>query len=281
MEKRIALVTCSNYPKLTESDRLLAAALTDAGTQPMAVDWRDESARWREFDLAVLRSTWDYHLYPDEFSSWIDQVAMATHLVNSAPLVRWNCNKRYLEELRQRGVPLLPFVLVEPESPVPLQTPGPWPQTDIVVKPLVGASAWQIVRTHRSRLQDVVTPELRRHGYLVQAYGQEIEQGEYSIIFFDGQFSHAVLKKPKSGDFRTQPELGASQTIVRPPGSILGEAAVVLDALPEQPTYARIDGIVQNGHFVLMEAELIEPELFFRLAPAAAHSLATVLLRHS
>ena len=278
MEKRIALVTCSKYPDLTESDRILAQALRERGVAPVAADWRDASVEWRDFNLVVLRSTWDYHLHPNEFAQWIDRVEGASRLVNSPALVHWNANKRYLADLRKSGVAMFPFLLVEPGDEAPYRDLDHCGWGDIVAKPLVGASAWQIIRTSQDRLPNAITPELRETGYLIQPYAPEIETGEYSLMFFDGTFSHAILKRPKSGDFRTQPELGASQTVVTPSELVLHQAAAVLDALPEQPTYARIDGIVQNGQFVLMEAELIEPELFFRLYPAGAQTFARSLL---
>ncbi len=278
MEKRIALVTCSKYPELTASDRILAEALRERCSVPVAADWRDASVRWQDFDLAVVRSTWDYHLHPDEFTAWIDRIAGETRLVNSPDLVRWNSSKRYLVDLAKRGVALLPTLLVAPGGEPPYRGFDHSGWDNIVVKPLVGASAWQIARTTPEKLADLLTPELRDGGYLIQPYAREIEDGEYSIMFFDGRFSHAILKTPRSGEFRTQPELGAIQTVVQPAEPIVRQAASVLDALPERPTYARIDGILQDGRFVLMEAELIEPELFFRLAPAAAQTFALALL---
>jgi len=260
------------------SDRLLADALRQSGAQPKAVDWRDNTARWRNFDLAVMRSTWDYHLRPAEFTAWLDRVAAETRLVNSRPLLRWNSNKLYLAELRERGVAQLPFLLVEAGAAIPYRELDQCGWGDVVVKPLVGASAWQIARAQAGGIHCVLSQELQQTGYLIQPYACQIEAGEYSIIYFDGQFSHAVLKKPKPGDFRTQPELGATQTVVRPEDRILAEAASVLEALPERPTYARVDGIVRDGHFVLMEAELIEPELFLHLHPGAAQTFAASLL---
>jgi glutathione synthase/RimK-type ligase-like ATP-grasp enzyme len=180
--------------------------------------------------------------------------------------------------LRDRGVPLLPFLLVEPDGHIPRRDLDDAGWQEIVVKPLVGASAWQIMRARAADLKEALTPELRRTGYLIQPYACEVEQGEYSVIFCNGRFSHAILKKPRTGDFRTQPELGAVLSVVQPSDSLLADAAAVLQALPDVPTYARIDGIIQNGRFVLMEAELIEPELFFRLYPAGAPTFADSLL---
>lgn len=279
MEKRIALVTCNKYPDLTRSDRILADALRKLGAHIVAADWRDADIRWSDFDLAVVRSTWDYHLAPEAFALWIDSVDKATRLVNPARLMQWNSNKgRYLADLQGCGIRVLPFTHVDPGGEIPQRWLSQSAWNDVVVKPAIGASAWQILRVRAEHLEHSIAPQLRSTGFLIQPYAPEIEAGEYSVIFFGGKYSHTVLKKPRSGDFRTQPELGATQQVVEPPKSVVTEAAAVLTALPEQSTYARIDGIVQDGHFVLMEAELIEPELFFHLHPAATQTFAHCLL---
>ena len=118
MEKRIALVTCSKYPNLTESDRVLATALAANGAKVSAIDWR-EHGDWSEFSVAVVRSTWDYHLHANEFNVSVDQVERATALINSPALLRWNSNKRYLLDLAKRHVRVLPCLVVRPGAEVP------------------------------------------------------------------------------------------------------------------------------------------------------------------
>lgn len=276
--KRIALVTCSAYPKLTEDDQVLAAALVAAGAEAVPADWRDQRVPWNNFDLAVVRSTWDYHLHAAEFAEWIDRAAASTRLLNPAPLVRWNMNKRYLAEIGARGIPVLPSVIVEPGAIIPVARILDLGWSDVVVKPLVGASAWQMTHCAPNAIRDAVSLELQQSAYMIQPYASCIAQGEYSLVYFDGEFSHAVLKTPRTGDFRTQRELGASQSVVQPDDSMVSGAAEVLRHLPSKPAYARIDGIRQDGRFVLMEAELIEPELYFRLFPSAAAKFASALL---
>lgn len=279
MNKPVALVTSSKYLRLSASDRILAASLAELGAEVVAVDWRDSAVRWEKFGIAVVRSTWDYHLHPEEFGLWIDTVDRTTQLINPPPLLRWNCNKRYLVDLRNRGIPLVPFLLVEPGADPPYSALEGWAR-DVVVKPLVGASAWQIARTNASSVEEVLTPELRRNGYLIQPFVREVEDGEYSLVFIHGEFSHAVLKTPGAGDFRSQREHGASHSVITPDDSMVNEAAAVIAALPFPPVYARIDGILQDGRFVLMEAELIEPELFFDSYAPGARTFARALLKH-
>jgi glutathione synthase/RimK-type ligase-like ATP-grasp enzyme len=279
VEKRIALVTCSKYPNLTESDRILAGALTKAGADAVAVDWRDPSVQWSNFNLAVVRSTWDYHLYPDEFSAWIDHVATATHLVNSAGMMQWNRNKgRYLIDLLGCGISVVDFTVVEPGNTLPYRRLYQFDWNEVVVKPLIGASAWQIMRVAAEDFERSIPSELQASGYIVQPFLPEIEAGEYSVIFFNCEYSHTVLKKPRPGDFRTQTELGGSVELVHPSDSVIQQATKIVRRLFGRPTYARIDGIVRDGRFLLMEAELIEPELYFHLAPNAANTFASTLL---
>jgi hypothetical protein len=119
---------------------------------------------------------------------------------------------------------------------------------------------------------------LQKNGYLVQPFSRAIHDGEYSLIFIGGQYSHAALKKPKSGDFRVQHDWGGSFGAASAKGDLVEAASAVLQVLPSAPAYARIDGVLEQGEFLLMEAELIEPDLFFRLCPASAARLADLLI---
>lgn len=280
MSKPVALVTCSKYLQLSASDQILAASLNELGLDAVAVDWRDSAVRWERFGIAVVRSTWDYHLHPEQFCRWTERIERITKLINPAPLLRWNSNKRYLVDLQNRGIPQVPFLLVEPGADPPHDALEGW-DCDVVVKPLVGASAWQIARITARSVEEALTPELRRTGYLIQPFIQEVKNGEYSLVFLDNRFSHAVLKKPGPGDFRSQREHGASHRVVKPDPSIIEEAAAILAVVPMRPVYARIDGVLQNGRFVLMEAELIEPELFFDSYAPGARTFARVLVKHA
>jgi glutathione synthase/RimK-type ligase-like ATP-grasp enzyme len=136
--------------------------------------------------------------------------------------------------------------------------------TDLVVQPAISATAW---RLHRLGSAETTWPAelaaaIASDAFLVQPFVSEIADGEWSLIFFDARFSHAVLKRPRAGDFRVQEEYGGRAEPAAPPPQLVAEARAILDRLPERPLYARVDGVATHMGFVLLELELLEPALF-------------------
>jgi len=251
----IALVTWRGLPEGTPDEQLVALALEARGAEARHVAWDDPGVDWTSFDAVVLRSCWDYHKRVDEFRAWLDR--LPPRVFNPVEVVRWNMDKRYLRGL---PVPVVPTEVVPRGEP--LQR---WPRT--VAKPLVSASAW---RTHV-----VEDGEVTEEDMIVQPFVEEIADGEWSLIFFRDQFSHAVLKRPQVGDFRVQQELGGSADPAMPEPAIIEQAANVLRLRPGM-LYARVDGVVIEGVFTLMELELIEPSLFLTQSSAETFAEAIV-----
>ncbi len=272
---RVALATCCAQPNLYEEEQRLIPMLADHGVDARAAVWDDPSVDWTRFDVVFLRSVWDYFEKYPAFRRWIAGLAQAEVAVqNPVSLVEWNADKAYLRELAARGVRIPPTVFLEAREPIALAAlvaERGWQR--VVVKPAVSAGAWRTALLTSDELASY-QPEFERvlaHGdVLVQPFLPEIQgEGEWSFLFFGGVFSHAILKKPPAGDYRVQPQFGG--TAERVPSdavrTLVDEASSVLAALPEPPAYARIDGVRIDGRFVLMEAELIEPYLFFGVAP--------------
>jgi glutathione synthase/RimK-type ligase-like ATP-grasp enzyme len=280
---RVALVTCRQIPGLTEDDRLLVPALAAPGAQAEAVVWDDPAVAWSRFDRVVLRSVWDYHLRPDAFDAWLaarerDGVAMW----NPAALVRWNAHKSYLRALAQAGVATVETAWLDRGSQqalAALMDARGW--TDVVLKPAVSASAHRTFRVARAAAearQADLDAILAEGDALVQPFAPEIAAGEWSILFFGGTYAHAVRKRPAAGDFRVQEELGGRAETEEPEAGIVAHAAAALAAAPGRTAYARVDGIVRDGVFVLMELELIEPVLYLARHPDAPARLAAAVL---
>lgn len=274
MKKRLALITYSGLPYGAESERLMLPYLAVAGIETEIVDWRS-NCDFSRFDLIVLRSCWDYHLRPAEFIGWLQRIAQTTPVLNAVDTVLWNHNKFYLREVEALGIEIAPTIFVsgsdsiEPDVWREIKS---WPKS--VVKPAVSASA------HKTWLfGSVALPEendLKRRmqggGFLVQQFIPEIEtQGEISFVYIDGQFSHAALKKPAAGDFRVQQEHGGSADLFHPSAALLNQTDRIATIVPQvrDSLYCRIDAIARDGKLVLMELELIEPELFLGLAEGA------------
>jgi hypothetical protein len=274
MSPRVALVTCAAQPLLYEEEQELLPRLRARGLEAGAVLWDDAKADWSRYDAAVIRSTWDYFQRYDEFRAWLDRVERATRLFNSPSIVRWNSDKTYLRDLEKRGVPIVPTVFCEAGKPANLaRVLGDAGWRNAVVKPCVSGGAYQ---THRVSAETAAEQQgemdaiLATSGVLVQPFFPEIQsEGEWSFVFFDGVLSHTVLKRPGAGDYRVQPQYGASFGEATPEPWLVAQAESVLAALPEPPAYARIDGVRRGRELYLMEAELIEPYLYMSAAPRA------------
>ena len=284
---RAGLVTYDREPALTEDDRPLISALAEQGLEGVAVRWDDPGADWSTYVALVIRSCWDYHVRHDEFVRWLDMIEqIGLPVFNPVPLVRWNMDKRYLRELQQRGIAIPETQWLErgsTRSLAELLRDSGW--TDAIVKPAISASATDTWRTSAAsapadaaRFRELTT----RAAMLVQRYVAEIEtRGEWSLVFIDGTLSHSGLKRPRAGDFRVQKEHGGSVTPADPPGTVVEASQAVMDALPHKCLFARIDGVETESGYVLMEAECIEPDLFFRFRPESRGELARAVRKRS
>lgn len=205
--------------------------------------------------------------------------ALGVSLFNPPSLVRWNVEKYYLRDLASRGAPVPPTIWLRRRRAIaPL--PAAWKR--VVVKPVVSLSAhdtWLLRAPFDENGRARVARMLDTGDVLVQPFVPEIRRhGEISFVFIDGAFSHAVRKRPGARDFRVQVQHGGRSAPARPRSRHVQTAVHVLALLPMTPLYARIDAIVFRDRFWLMEVELIEPELFFRFAPAAAATLSEALM---
>ncbi len=282
--KKIAFATSEKHRELTADDRLVIPYLAEKNIQVQPAVWTDESVDWQQFDAIIIRSCWDYHLKYDAFLNWIDQMEAANiSLWNSAKLLRWNANKIYLQDLKSCGIPIVPTMWLENLNTINLRevmSDAGWPKA--VLKPAVSASAHQTkvitpenAASETGRISaETQTGEL----WMLQQFMEEIvREGEWSLMFFGNQFSHAVLKKPLKGDFRVQQEFGGETLTKSPPRNLIQGASDVLNAVDADCLYARVDGIEKNGSFVLMELELIEPFLFLETDSLAAKNFAAAI----
>jgi glutathione synthase/RimK-type ligase-like ATP-grasp enzyme len=274
------------YPGLaggTEDDGLARAALERLGWQVDVACWRDAAVEG--CDAAVIRSTWDYHRHLEAFLAVLASFeAAGSLLLNPMRLVSWNARKTYLRDLASRGISTVPTIWRERLAPGSL--PGLFVELgagDIVVKPVISASAEGTVRLDRR-----VTPDRARdiearfagRALMAQPVARAIvEEGEYSLIYLDGAFSHAVRKVPRPGDFRVQEEHGGMIRSCEPAESLRAAGDAVLAAMPEPPLYARVDIVRSNdgAGWWLMELELIEPALYLGRHDGAPERFARAL----
>lgn len=275
----IGLVTYPTYPRLTDDDRPLIDDLAALGVPAKPVIWSDAGVDWRAFDALVLRSCWDYHLRPNVFRAWLERIEeLGVPLWNPAPVVRWNMHKGYLRDLAGQGVLVPDTEWLAAGDDITLTAVldmHGW--SDAIVKPAISASATDTWRTSTSLVEDEkrFAEQLNRSDVLVQAVVREVAMdGEWSLIYIDGEYSHATLKRPSAGDFRVQIEHGGTAVPARAPAHAIAAGTDLLGKIPGALLFARIDGVVTAQGFMLMEAECIEPVLFFAQAPGARARLA-------
>lgn len=278
---RVAFVTSQALRDLTDSDRLAAAALRTRGADVIPAVWTDPAVDWGAFDQVIIRSPWDYYHHRDRFLQWLDAVDGARATVwNPTSVLRWNLDKSYLREL---DVPTVPTEWIERGAAVDLgrviQERG-WGSA--VVKPTVSGGAtdtWITTPATAGADQARVAPILSRCGLMIQRFMPEIrDQGEWSLLFFRGRFSHAVVKRPTDGDFRVQVEHGGSTRSAAPPDALCTQAQRVVDSVGEELLYARVDGLDVGGQLQLMELEVLEPDLFLQYSAGAADRFAEAVL---
>lgn len=283
MGKNIAIVTCSELPELFGGEKLLVPALQQMQLEPTITIWDDPQVQWSQFDLILIRCTWDYHEKLEAFKNWLDFLAtLDVMVVNDVGTMRWNLNKSYLFELQSNACPVIPSIKLVPEDRRSLSSLIELMQIDeVVVKPTQSAGAWRTLRVNRANAaahENEFNHWRQEQAFLLQAFMPEIvSQGEWSLIFFEGQYSHSLLKRAKEGDFRVQSDHGGTVLAQEATLEMQTQAQAILLSLEEMPLYARVDGVMRGGQFMLMELELIEPELFLEVDTSAAVRFASAI----
>jgi glutathione synthase/RimK-type ligase-like ATP-grasp enzyme len=284
---QIAFAIYAGLEQLTPSDRLAADELERRGAKVSGLSW-DAATDWRRFDAVVIRATWDYYTRATEFHGWLQRLEeQRVSLWNPASLALWNLHKGYLRDLERAGVAIVPTAwITSPEacSLAELARARGW--NDVVVKPAISASGHHTWRTHGPITvhdEDRFRALAQTGEVMVQPLMEPVvREGEWSFVFLGGEFSHAVLKRAASGDFRVQSKYGGTVSRVDVTQEWVTQARSVVDAVPGPWLYARVDGCILDGRFVLIELEMLEPDLFLNYEPrAAARFTDSLLLRHA
>lgn len=292
MSLEVALVTARAARGLDEDEPPLHLALQNLHCSVRSVEWDDPNVNWGDFDVALLRSAWDYAERITEFIAWVERASEQTRVLNPLPVVRWNTDKHYLAELGRAGVRTVPSVFVEPGADAAQsvrQFLKSHPQPELVVKPGIGAGSRDAQRHKREDLDTAVAHVQRllddKRSVLLQPYLAGVDRdGETALMYFEGTFSHAIRKGPllPPGGAATTGLFAAETITPRVPGEdeiLLADR--ILAAVPfEAPLYARIDLIRDDeGRPCLLELEMTEPSLFFTHAAGSADLFAAAVLR--
>ncbi|TGE15272.1 ATP-grasp domain-containing protein [Hymenobacter elongatus] len=276
----IALVTCESLaqyaaPTVEDEDTLLTRYLRAQGHTVAPRVWTNSAVDWASYDKVVVKSPWDYFDRVGDFYAWLDRMdATGIRLLNPAATIRWNADKKYLRAMEQAGVRIVPTHWLPQGSPVVIEELFDILGRDqLVVKPAISGGAKNTFALTRAQTAERL-PELaqlvQHEDFLVQPFQPEIQtEGEWSLIYLGGEFSHCVLKTPKSGDFRVQHYLGGGIEAREAPTHLRQAADAIIKQFAQGCLYARVDGVDANGEFLLMELELIEPFLYLASSPGA------------
>jgi glutathione synthase/RimK-type ligase-like ATP-grasp enzyme len=269
--KKCILLSMDNLHQLECYDRLIIEPLKQLGWHATEVSWRNKDVDWNDYDAVIIRSTWDYQEDCDAFLAVLQTIeASSALLVNPFELVQWNVSKTYLQELQRKGVMIVPTLWDSNYSKTLVQQG--FEQFDcqhLIIKPCISAGSHDTFQLteHTSEADHQQYQQLfSDRPFLLQPFMPNIlTEGEYSLFYFNGDFSHAILKTPANGDFRVQEEFGGRLTNVKPEQNLVIAAQSVLAAIETPTLYTRLDFVRLNDSFALMEAELIEPSLYFNL----------------
>ncbi|MBB5019738.1 glutathione synthase/RimK-type ligase-like ATP-grasp enzyme [Chitinivorax tropicus] len=257
----------------------VAHYLRELGLTVARVPWDEPGYDWTQVRAAVFRSTWDYFDRFAEFEPWLNTVANQTLLVNRFDLITWNMDKHYLRDLAEQDVDIVPTKFVEKgESINLLDALRGFMWQEAVIKPAVSGAArltYRVNTTNAIAYQSILDECLKNEAMMIQPFmASVLEQGEVSLMVFDGKVTHAIRKTPKAGDFRVQDDHGGVVHPYFPSPAEIEFAERAVAACPAMPNYARVDVVQHHGKLRIMELELLEPELFFRFCPPAAARLA-------
>lgn len=269
----VFLITARNIPVEEADSGKLLETLKSLGLSGKIVAWDDTTINWQDCKLIVIRTPWDYvERYP-QFRQWLEYVGTKTKVWNPVGTILWNIHKSYLLELQEQGVPIVPTELILAGSIKKLSELLPDDfGNEIIIKPAISISAKGTGRFMKD------APEAEAHfnhliaaqDVLIQPFVPEIQQkGEVSMMYFQGEYSHSILKIAKKGDFRVQNNFGGTVEIHIPTAEEKEVAEKIFKVLSEPPPYARVDLLSTSKGPLLMELELIEPDLFLSYDPGA------------
>jgi glutathione synthase/RimK-type ligase-like ATP-grasp enzyme len=274
----IALVSYSDkgaYDSETveSEDQRLLTFLQEKGLSVEMVIWNDPQVNWENYQLAILKSPWDYFDLINDFHQWLNHLEQKkVRLLNPIDVVRWNTDKKYLKEIEAAGLDITPCSFINRNEQVNLSDFFEFYHTDkLIVKPCVSGGAkntFKITFENAGEVSKKLNFLVQDEDFIVQPFLPEIvENGEWSFIFFNGVYSHSLIKKAKAGDFRVQPAHGGSVHPQNPSPEVIQKAAAYVNLFAKNCLYARVDGTFVNEKFLLMELELIEPFLFLNTDP--------------
>ena len=278
--RRVAFLTLHDPAGFVIDDELAVMPLARRGIRVETIPWDRPGIDWRQFELVVIRSTWDYQHHPDAFLAVLEGIEHAgVRLENGSEIVRWNMQKTYLRDLAAKGIETVPTFWRESLARgelVPLFEE--LRSAEGVIKPTMSGTAqgaWRLDAASAREHAVEIEAYFAKRPLMMQPFERGIvEEGEFSMMYFNGRHSHCILKAPKAGDFRVQEEFGSTIRSLAPEPALLAAGDAAIAAIGQKLLYARVDFVRSDDVFRLMELELVEPSFYLRTDPGAPERFA-------
>lgn len=276
---KCAILTMNCLDNFETYDQLIESPLADLGWDVEMVSWRKPNVDWSKYHAVIIRSPWDYQDDAPTFLKVLEAIdSSSAHLENSLAIIRWNIDKQYLQDLQKQDVKIVPTIWQDRLAKHKLDADDVLSyfeqlnQEQIVLKPRISANAdntFWLNKININEFLEDINSAFSARDFMVQPFVDSvITEGEYSLFYFNGHYSHTILKTPKADDFRVQEEHGGQIKSVIPETQLIEYADKTMQAittLQQTPFYARVDFVRYQNGFTLMEAELIEPSLYFNM----------------
>ncbi|SFI23778.1 ATP-grasp domain-containing protein [Halpernia frigidisoli] len=264
---KIAFLTSNKYPEILEKEKILASQLPEKFKVKIEI-WNDPKVDWASYDCLVFRTIWDYFEYPKEFDTWLNLIEkLGVKTLNPLSIIKYNQHKFYLKDLEKQDIAIIPTVFIPKNTRFDLGFIKDKQWGKAVIKPAVSGGSYLTRLFSEDEISDVEAEYrclAQETDFLMQPFMSEIEEnGEISLLYFNGKYVYSVIKTPKKGDFRVQSLFGGHYEEYKPNEDLIKTGEKIIQKFNSDLLYARVDGIIKNGQFLLMEVELIEPDLYF------------------
>ena len=273
------------HENMLKDDEPLMEELQKRGYSSVRISWDEKNVDWSIFKCVVFRTTWDYFERYDQFSVWLEKVNKLTKLCNPLHIIKWNVDKHYLVDLEKQGIPIVPSRFLEAgsgEQIIQILEEMNW--SEGVIKPCIAGGArltYRINKENCEHVQQELQKWLDAEAFIIQPFMSHVmEVGEDTLMVMNGTYTHAIRKVAKPGDFRVQDDYGGTVHKLDPTPEQMELAEKTMAACGELLAYGRVDMVKDNnGNWVLMELEVIEPELWIRFDTASASPFADGIVR--
>jgi glutathione synthase/RimK-type ligase-like ATP-grasp enzyme len=283
----VGILTTKEMPDLMPYDQEVMVRLRQENVECEVVFWEDvleqPPASLHKYQLMVFRTVWNYYKNADSFYRLLDILkASGVPTANPLDIIRWNMEKSYLKKLMDEGYDVIPTVFSNGDPQKAYDTAQKQNWDKMVLKPMISGGSYHtyvLEKGEEAKYQQYIQEHFVNRPFMLQEFIPGITEGEISTITFSNGYTYSVTKVPKAGDYRVQFNYGGQYRIHETPAEIQHIAEKIFDRQERRTLYQRLDGVWHNGKFLIMEVELLEPDLYLNLSEEALQAFTESVLQ--